>query len=373
MRTYEQVKRIFEDNGCTLLEKNYKNNSTKMRYIAQCGHEHSITLSNFMAGKGRVCKKCRYKKVSKKNSYSYQYVYDYFEKERCYLITKEYRSANDQKLEYIAQCGHTNYMTFTKFKEGGGRVCGKCSRSVKYEYDYVVEAFENKDCLLLEDTYVNGKTKMKYIAQCGHESTISFDVFLNAKAASLKCKKCQKVTHYSYDDVKRYFSRNNCELLSTNYINGDQKLEYIPECGHKTTISFYKFLAGQGRVCPKCAKPRGERHHAYNPDLTDEDRLQRDMQNGELKKLRMEAYKRDHYTCQICQNNKGGNLEAHHIVGWSKDESLRFKLDNLITLCKKCHKEFHHLYGYGNNTKEQFEDFKKNKKNETRSPSTLAY
>ena len=33
------------------------------------------------------------------------------------------------------------------------------------------------------------------------------------------------------------------------------------------------------------------------------------------------------------------------------------KLNNGICLCKKCHKEFHGKYGWGKNTKEQFDDF----------------
>lgn len=46
--------------------------------------------------------------------------------------------------------------------------------------------------------------------------------------------------------------------------------------------------------------------------------------------------KRDNYKCQFCPNvNK--NLEVHHILGWAKYPKLRYKLDNLITLCKICH------------------------------------
>jgi 5-methylcytosine-specific restriction endonuclease McrA len=51
-------------------------------------------------------------------------------------------------------------------------------------------------------------------------------------------------------------------------------------------------------------------------------------------KLRHTVYRRDKYTCQICNKTKC-MVYAHHIVPYraSKDNSL----SNLITLCPQCH------------------------------------
>ena len=71
---------------------------------------------------------------------------------------------------------------------------------------------------------------------------------------------------------------------------------------------------------------------------------------------RIGVYKKDNYTCQKC-GVAGKNLHAHHILNMAQHEKPRFLLENGVTLCKKCHYEFHKKYGYRNNTKEQVDEF----------------
>lgn len=100
----------------------------------------------------------------------------------------------------------------------------------------------------------------------------------------------------------------------------------------------------------------GEKHHRWNPDLTEEERLER-RKCKEYLNWREAVYRRDRYTCQCCGDNKGGNLVAHHILNFSEHEDLRTEVTNGITLCEKCHKEFHDIYGYTNNNKKQLDSF----------------
>ena len=74
---------------------------------------------------------------------------------------------------------------------------------------------------------------------------------------------------------------------------------------------------------------------------------------------RIETYKRDNYTCQCCNDNEGGNLNAHHILNYSEHPKLRTCLNNSITLCEECHTSFHKKYGYTKNNEEQLSLFLK--------------
>lgn len=346
----EKAKQLFLDSGCELLECEYVNTNTKMRYIASCGHEHESSLTNFKAGKGRLCKLCRWKSVGNKNRLSFKEVESYFSQAGCNLVSKEY-VRNNIKLEYVAQCRHVNYMDFSKFQGGGGRVCARCSKSILYEYADAVQAFEERGCHLLEKEYINCKTKMRFIAKCGHEHMLTLDELKNSNASTM-CLECQKVKSYNISNVREIFQNEGCEVLSKRYIPKG-KIRYIANCGHEHSIKLLKFVGGQGRECPKCSRPKGEDHHKYNPNLTDEERIdKRDV--FEVILWRRKVYERDQYTCECCGDDSGGNLNAHHLNGYNWDIENRFNIDNGITLCDICHKVFHLEFGYGNNTREQF-------------------
>ena len=66
----------------------------------------------------------------------------------------------------------------------------------------------------------------------------------------------------------------------------------------------------------------------------------------EYKEWRSKVYKRDKYTCRKCGDNKGGNLNAHHVMSFSKYPSYRLLEEFGITWCKPCHKKHHKIFGY---------------------------
>jgi len=281
--TYDSVKELFNSRGCELLETEYLNNKTKMRYIASCGHEHRISLDNFLANKGNLCKACKYKDIAKKESISKEDIVSYFESEGVKVLDLT-GEGTSSRVRYIAKCGHKNVVDYAHFKSQRiGRICNRCSKSIRYEYDYVKESFENKECELLETEYINCKAPMKYIARCGHESYITFDTFLNATSATLRCRKCHKHTYHE-----------------------------IPIDRNKTASKVW----------------------------------------------RKKVYERDKYTCIVCGKH-GGDLNAHHLESYDSDIEQRFSVENGVTLCPDCHILFHKAYGFGGNTKEQFDEWVK--------------
>lgn len=270
-----------------------------MRYIASCGHEHSITLENFLSGKGRLCRKCRYKSVSKKNKLDYDYVKLCFEKEGCVLLSEKYENAAKQRLRYIATCGHENEMNFNHFMSGGGRMCKKCSGNYEYTYDDVYSKFEELGCELLESDYVNCKTYMRYRALCGHESYIKFDTLLNGNV-SLMCDECRTGKQLDESDIIKQFEENGCKVISDVCKSKRVPIKYVASCGHENTISYEKFLLGYGVKCPTCVP--------YNKivpkKICTRGELNQRVENGNIYQLRLKVFERDGYKCTLCGSKK---------------------------------------------------------------------
>ena len=62
--------------------------------------------------------------------------------------------------------------------------------------------------------------------------------------------------------------------------------------------------------------------------------------SAEARQWRRSVFERDKYICQECKNT-GIRLHAHHIKEFALYPSLRFEVNNGITLCKLCHNKIH--------------------------------
>ena len=132
-------------------------------------------------------------------------------------------------------------------------------------------------------------------------------------------------------------------------------------CKKDYKVSFNHYATGNhdGKTyCENCyhkALLSGENHPNWNKNKTQEER-----ENGrkisEYTDFVKRVMSRDNFTCQCC-NQHSGNLEVHHLDGYDWCTEKRTVDTNGITLCENCHSNFHSYYGYGNNTKEQFEEW----------------
>jgi 5-methylcytosine-specific restriction endonuclease McrA len=90
--------------------------------------------------------------------------------------------------------------------------------------------------------------------------------------------------------------------------------------------------------------------------LSEEDR-NRSRSSSKNNRWKKEILKRDNFTCQICSETTN-ILHVHHLENYSSCKDKRFLLTNGIAMCVNCHRQFHSKYGFVQNNKIQFEEFK---------------
>lgn len=86
----------------------------------------------------------------------------------------------------------------------------------------------------------------------------------------------------------------------------------------------------------------GSRRYNWKGGITGEQRRKR--ASMYMFEARNKCFKRDNFTCRIC-GERGGNLNAHHIWPFQRFPEMMYEVTNLITLCKKCHDDFHKAAG----------------------------
>lgn len=323
-----------------------------------------------------------------RRKYTFDYVRDYINGEEgngCTLLSAEYVDSKTPLLIQCA-CGETFEKTFTNFKRSK-KQCDICNGLITWDFQKVkdyIEGEEGNGCKLLSPEYVDNKTKLKIQCACGEEFEKTFHAFKDGKQK--QCPKCgckngakkqenQIIFNCDYcgkecGKKKSEFDKNTHHFCSKECYNEFHSNQATFNCDYCEKQCSREKWALEGKEHHFCSREcmykwqseniRGKAHHSYNHNITDEEREKGRFTEGS-KQWREDVYERDNYTCQCCGDNKGGNLNAHHLNSYHWDKEHRIDINNGVALCKKCHDEYHKIYGYKNNTIAQFKEFLFNK------------
>lgn len=133
---------------------------------------------------------------------------------------------------------------------------------------------------MLSKDYIRHSNKLTYTCICGKEGCTSFSEFQKGTRCSKICTKNNKkivekdqdddnekkehieekkkiFKRTTFEDVKKFFEKENCTLLSKEYVDRTQKLTYVCVCKKIGSTSFHDFKYSSTRCTDKeCIKNR---------------------------------------------------------------------------------------------------------------------
>jgi hypothetical protein len=271
-----------------------------------------------------------------------------FEERGYQLLSNEYNGARS-RVSFRCPAGHIGEMPARTFFSGYG--CIECStENRRADFETIKSEFLKKGLTVLDENYINAHTRLTVLCSRGHESKVSWNEFTNGRT----CKLCSRTLKPTIEHVREQFKKRGYTLLSTEYVNSSTKLDFICDKQHVYQIDWEHFSRGHGcGICRIENLKSGIGHPRWDPNKTHEERV-KGRKFPALTVWRKQVFQRDNFTCKSC-GTVGGKLNAHHLDSWNKFPDRRFDVDNGVTLCSRCHRQFHSEFGQGDNTKEQFD------------------
>lgn len=225
--------------GYRILEKSYKNATTKMKFMhLQCGYKYSQTWDNFL---NNDCPKCggrlpvtlkEIKKYAKSRGYR--------------AVGEELKKKTEKiKLEHTI-CGNIFFMNWEYFhnrKQG----CPKCYGSNKPTISFCKKYSKSRGYVFLSTQYINGDSLYDFLhKECGREFKISWRSFYNNECGCSYCSKfIQGKKKSKSSAIKNNFKDNFPEIYN--------EVDF-----EKTKIDLENVSAGgRYRIWWKCSKCNG--------------------------------------------------------------------------------------------------------------------
>ena len=260
---------------------------------------------------------------------------------------------------------------------------------------WIVISYNEEVSKQKKSTYWNCK------CDCGNEVVIRGDKLRNGYTTSCGCYKKEKTRERRKDLIGQRFGR--LIVISYNEEVSKQKKgshwNCKCDCGNET-VAWSRNLKSGGTTSCGCYQKEKTREQTREMWKDEEMKWKMGYKGGTtpiskylwhlpvVKQWFNDSKQQANYTCELT-GKVGGNLHTHHLKAFStivkeahelngiqikprvKDytEEELHKLEeyvaswhkdtsNAVLLSEKVHVLFHSLYGYGNNTPEQFEEFK---------------
>lgn len=350
----DDVRKIGLEKGYILISDNYKNYSTKYDWIDKEGYKYYTSFEKIKNGVIR--------RYYKSNPYTIDNIRHYLDINNIdyRIVSGEYKSENS-KFDWVDSKGYKYYSTFFNIIRGVRPI----SSHNKYSIENIKHYLKLNDInyTLISDKYISNSEKLIFKCNSNHVFNMTWQDFQDGG----RCPYC-KFKYRCHDEFVEYIKNvyGNKYTILGEYINSQTKIKVIHNiCG---TI-FYSTpnSLSNGHGCPKneCCKKRGSEHYKWNNDLTDEERKANSsrLTIPGYKQWRYDVLKKYDFKCYICNEPKttGNKLIPHHLDSWDVSIDKRFDVDNGVCLCEKHHREFHNKYGYGKNTRQQFQKYLSNK------------
>lgn len=227
-------------------------------------------------------------------------------------------------------------------------ICDVCGKETLLKYQIYMNSYKNGNYYSCNECS-REKQRKTCLDRYGSETPFGSKEIIEKRKKT--CLRKYGTTNYLASEEGKAIIKKTCRekygvdniFQKTEYIQSKMIEKYGVDHYFKTQEGKEKYLYG-------------ENNPSYNSELTDEERVFK-RESVEDRKWRKSVYERDNYTCICCGYDKGRILNAHHLNSHARFPEQRYDVNNGVTLCKHCHREFHNKYGYKNFTKEQFNLF----------------
>lgn len=336
--SFDYVKKyIYEiSNGdCELLSHEYINCDSLLDIRCRCGKVFHKDFKHIQRKRTTrlQCENCLKKELSEKYSEPLENIISYINSTGCEYISGEY--VNSDSILYIkCRCGKPFYKRFNKFKTGQDR-CQECGAQlsaqskIKYTAEYVQETLYKERGYVIDKTqYVASYIPAPCVCTKGHKFDLKFESYIIGKAG---CRKCHNESQKGKNHPG-WLGGENEVIDNIRKAIKDWKFEVMAYYGFKCAIT--------GEYEEDLAI-----HHlkAFSTIIAE---VSEKLEIPILRKIKDYDDVEDYYKL------RDEVIKAHEV-------------SNGIVLKRKIHNDFHDIYGRGENTPDEFNEFLINNYNTT--------